>query len=304
MENFYKRLTMVFTIAVLISFIVFSQTTINIKVVDIGDDIEEYRDASDASPVGYMDHGSSDLELTTEAANRRQMVGIIWRNVQIPAGATITNAYVQFTCDDDDNQEGPLPISIWGIKEVNTLAPFTDVLFNCTSRPNTTATVTWNCPVWAVKEARTANERTSDIKTIIQEIIGQAGWASGNNLGIKLSNEELGNIHREAEAKDEGAGGEPELFVTYTMATGIDIISAESSVLVYPNPAEGKVTIKNPSSGNFAYAIYTISGNLVLSADDNSGSIIEVDMSGFTKGTYLVDVRAAGKTVKQKLILK
>ena len=84
--------------------------TLTIPIFEGGDDAEEWRGAFDGDPDGYMDIGSSDLELCTEAADNMHMVGLIFRDVQIPAGATIKNAYIQFSCDDDDSQEGPLPI--------------------------------------------------------------------------------------------------------------------------------------------------------------------------------------------------
>lgn len=305
MTNIYKKLALVFSTFALFTLVATSQTTVNVKVVDIADDIEEYRDNHTNGTVftGYMDHGSSDLELTTESTDRRQCVGIIFRSVAIPKGATITSAFLQFTCDDDDNQEGPLPIDIWGIKEANTSAPFTDVAFNCTSRPNTTAKVTWSAPVWATKEARTDNEKTSDIKTLVQEIIDQAAWASGNNMGFKLTNDEMQNIHREAEAKDEGAGGEPELIVTYTTGVAVEKIDA-SNGLIYPNPSEGKFMVKNPSSGNFDYGIYTMNGSMVRTRENISGSETSVDMTNAAKGQYYVIVKSATQTAKSKLILK
>lgn len=193
-----------------------AEATLNILIVDGGDDAEEYRGATGSRPDGYMDISSSDLELCTQATDNKQMVGLIFRNVLIPAGATITNAYIQFTCDDNDNQEGPLSIDIWGIKEANTSAPFLETLFNCTSRPNTTATVNWQAPVWLIKNERGPLEATPDLKEIVQEIIDLSGWIPGNNVGFKFANEETAKIHREAEAFDEGNGGQAGLIVTYT----------------------------------------------------------------------------------------
>ena len=304
-SKFYLRLAMAFIAISMFSFVSVSQTTVKYKIIDVADDIEEYRDASTSSPVGYMDHGSSDLELTTEAANRRQMVGLIFRAVAIPKGSSITSATIQFTCDDDDNQEGPLPVDIYGFKEANTTAPFADVPFNVTSRPKTTAKVTWSIPVWATKEARTDNEKSPDIKTIVQEIVNQSGWASGNNMGFILQNEELGNIHREAAAVEDGVpAAAAGLIITYSAGTGENKVNAESARLVYPNPSEGKVLIKNPSTGNFSYAVYSVIGSLVTSRDDNSGPVVELDMSRYSKGTYIVEVKSAAINVKNRLILK
>jgi len=305
MTNFYKKMALVFTTFALFALVATSQTTLNIKVSDFLDDVEEYRDNHTNGTVfaGFMDHGSSDLELTTEAADRRQCVGIVFRGVAIPKNATITSAFLQFTCDDDDNQEGPLPIDIWGIKEANTVAPIPDVAFSVTSRPNTTAKVTWSAPVWATKEARTDNEKTSDIKTLVQEIVNQAGWASGNNMGFKLTNDEMLSIHREADAADSGPDVAPELIVTFTAGVAVEKIDA-SNGLVYPNPSDGKFMVKNPSTGNFGYGIYTMNGSMVRTRENISGTETSVDMTNAAKGQYFVIVKSATQSAKSKLILK
>lgn len=187
--------------------------TLNILIVHSADDVEEYRTVGEE---GYMDMDSSDLELCTESTDDQHVIGLIFRNVLIPAGATITDAYIQFTCDDNDNDEGPLSIDIWGIKEANTSAPFLETLFNCTSRPSTTTTVNWQAPVWLIKNEKGPLEATPDLKEIVQEIIDLQGWIPTNNIGFKLANEETEKIHREADSFDHGGGGAPELVVTYT----------------------------------------------------------------------------------------
>ncbi len=176
------------------------------------DDAEEYR------ATGIVDVTSSDLELCTEAVDDQQVVGLIFRDIEIPASATIDSAYIQFTCDDDDNQEGPLPIDIHGIAEANTPAPFTEVAFNISARSNTTATVNWQAPIWAIKEEKGPDQATPNLKTIVQEIIGLPGWAAGNNIGFKFTNDETQKIHREAEAWEDNDGLSPaELIVIFTV---------------------------------------------------------------------------------------
>lgn len=305
-SKFYLRLAMVFIAISMFSFIAVAQTTINLIVSDKDDDVEEYREVYSTSPAGFMDLGSSDLELCTQNANNRQYVGIIWRNVAIPKGSSITSAFLQLTADDiSSNGTAPtLGIDIYGIKEANTSAPFTDVLFNLSSRPVTTAKVTWDALPWEVIDERGPKQKSPDLKTIIQEIVNQAGWASGNNLGIRLQNEVLEKIHREAEAADESTNGDPELIVTFTAGTGINSIDAPSSGLIYPNPTKGKLYINNPSTDEFSYLIYNICGKLVSSRLNITGPTTEVDLTGFNRGIYIVDVRNAEKAIAHKLILQ
>ncbi|MDX2413792.1 MAG: IPT/TIG domain-containing protein [Bacteroidales bacterium] len=178
-----------------------------------GDDAEEYK-----YDAGSVDVGSSDLEICTEAEGEQNVIGLIFRDIQIPASATIDSAYIQFTCDDDDNQEGPLPIDIHGFAEANTSAPFIEEAFNISARTNTTATVDWQAPVWLIKEEKGPDQKTPDLKTIVQEIIGLSGWATGNNIGFKFTNDETLKIHREAEAWEDNDGLSPaELIVIFTV---------------------------------------------------------------------------------------
>ena len=187
---------------------------IKVLLANGGDDAEEY-----TYDVGEVDVGSSDLELCTEDVDEQNTIGLIFRDIQIPASATIDNAYIQFTCDDDDNQEGPLSIDIHGFAEANTSAPFSEAIpFDISARANTTATVNWQAPIWSIKEEKGPDQATPNLKTIVQEIIGLSGWAAGNNIGFKFTNDETQKIHREAEAWEDNDGLSPaELIVIFTV---------------------------------------------------------------------------------------
>ena len=69
--------------------------TYDIQITDGNDDAEE--DVTD----GAMYRDSSDLELINDGND--QVVGMRFRSVSIPAGATITSAYVEFECDEGDS---------------------------------------------------------------------------------------------------------------------------------------------------------------------------------------------------------
>ena len=317
-SKIYIRFTMVFTAILMFTFIATAQTTISVPVADALDDVEEYRQDKDLTEdppevEGFMDNGSSDLELCNEDDGVSNLVGIIFRSVAIPVGATITSANVQF-CADSDNDE-VITLSIWGAKAATVNAPWTSDLAGVSSLTKTTAKVEWTPEPWtadmATAHATGPEQQTPDLKTIIQEIIGVDGWASGNNICIMLMDTILTvKAHREAEsfegATDDNAGvGIPTLNVTFTEGGGTGVnATAEFSDLVYPNPTEGKINIFNPSADKFGYEIYSISGRLVSSKHNITGSTTEVDMSNFVKGMYFVNVRTAEKTETHKIILK
>ena len=108
-SKFYTKFSMVFMTLVMFAFIASAQTTITSTIVDGADDAEEltidlFTDAGVLDEAkGSCSAGSSDLELCNEGGP--QLVGMIFRDVQIPAGVIITNAYIQFVADTDNDEE-------------------------------------------------------------------------------------------------------------------------------------------------------------------------------------------------------
>jgi Secretion system C-terminal sorting domain len=301
-SKFYLRFAMVLFANVIITLIAVSQTTITVPISDPNDDCEQYLLSPGGDVAGFMDVGSSDLELSTESEGEPHIIGLIFRNMLIPKGATITNAYVQFECDEVETSI--VNLTVLGAKESNVTAPFAGTPGEISSHPKTTATIAWAPPAWAIVHERGPAQRTPDIKTIVQEIIGVSGWASGNNMLIMVTDPSLTKGHQTAEAYEGESAGAAALVVTYTLSTGINQFSAEFSDLIYPNPTRGQVIISNPSTGKFGYAIYTINGSLVAQRNDISGLTTEVNISGSARGTYIVEVKSAVKTERYKLSLQ
>ena len=145
---------------------------------------------------------SDDLNL----GNRRVGLRFI---LDVPAGATIVSADVQFTAQEESTKASTLTVE----GEANATAlPFTTSQFDVTNRPRTSAAVTWLPPVWTTQGAAAAAERTPDLTAIIQEIIDQPGWQQGNGLVLIIT----GRGEREAWAYDGSPAMAPVLYVEYT----------------------------------------------------------------------------------------
>lgn len=95
--------------------------------------------------------------------------------VTIPAGATITSAYLLMRTDTSGSMNAQL-LKIYGIAEDNTATLVDDP----TGRTKTSANTDWDIPTVEVDTDYTS----PDIKTAIQEIIDRAGWNSGQALGL------------------------------------------------------------------------------------------------------------------------
>lgn len=77
----------------------------------------------------------------------------------------------------------------------------------------------------------------------------------------------------------------------------------DTSWMIYPNPAEKVVKIKFNSNETRTVVLSSITGQLLHSVTQKD-TIVEIDISGFTKGVYLVHVQEAKTCNSQQFIIK
>lgn len=149
------------------------------------DDVEEQEN-------GSIYNNSTDLELIDDAGEQ-QTVGLHFKNIQLPAEATIEQAYIQFRTDE--SSIGTCDLQIYG-EATNNAASFSNTPFNVSSRTSTDGLINWSPENWSVVGADGLAQQTPNIDTIIQEIINQPDWQIGNSINIFIS----GSGRRVAEA--------------------------------------------------------------------------------------------------------
>lgn len=102
-------------------------------------------------------------------------VGLRYRNIAIPQGATISSAIVTFTAME--NLSGTtVDLAIYG-EDTASATVFTNIT-DWDARIQTTATAGWTVPAW------TNNQEydSPDLTTIIQEIVDRGDWVYGNDI--------------------------------------------------------------------------------------------------------------------------
>lgn len=190
--------------------------TIVRSVLSGTDDAEECIPGGSGT-VGAMDLTSSDLEIMLDGT-KNQLIGIRFGNIDIPQGATINRAYIQFANKGD---KSPVMGDAYLTGEANdNAATFTSTAFNITGRPQVADSVLWAGSTdasWGTTTGGAAGalQRTSDIKTIVQAIISRPGWASGNALAIFLK----GSGVRNTFSYDGDVALAAKLIVEYTAAS-------------------------------------------------------------------------------------
>jgi hypothetical protein len=142
--------------------------------------------------------------------------GLLFRNVNIPAGATVTAAYINIVPNTYDDPN----LVIWGEYDPTSFAETSN---NLSGRTRTTANVAWS----AANIGLAAYHASPDISAVIQEIVDTVGWGSGDNLALHLIDNGGGLYF----AADESVTyGPPQLVVEWTIAaTGNEIDAVTGS---------------------------------------------------------------------------
>ncbi|OGM57247.1 hypothetical protein A3A50_00530 [Candidatus Woesebacteria bacterium RIFCSPLOWO2_01_FULL_38_20] len=187
-------------------------TTVSVKVSQSPDDAEE---AISAKTVSLT---SGDLELgsdydVTGTISTPQIVGIRFAGLNIPQGAIITDAYIEFEADEATSRS--TSVDIYAENSDNSLV-FTTQSGNLSARPKTLTKVSWsNIPAWDT----TGVKKTSpNLVSVIQQVVNRSGWKSGNALTMLIT----GSGKRTARSYDgltAGPAGAPRLVVTFTTST-------------------------------------------------------------------------------------
>jgi len=191
----------------------------------IGDTLNAVEQES-PGPSGSMDLDSGDLEFMND--NGIQMIGLRFLNVRVPAGATISNAYVELTRQDPE-ADAPVHIIIQG--ELTPNAPaFASTPGNISTRPRTTEVAKWSPEYWPQDGSK---HLTSDISLVIEEVIGQPGWVLGNAL-VLIFNQDPDNPSQSHRTADTGGAGDlsPLLHIEYTLGKAAG-----------PSPADGAIDV-------------------------------------------------------------
>lgn len=188
--------------------------TVSVRVTGSANDAEQ-------DTAGLMTLNSGDLEIgTNDTGTPAHYVGVRFTGLNIPQGATITSAYIQFTADGGASNTGnPASFTIVG-HDIDNAPIFGNGNNDISNRTATTASVLWSgIPTWA-GGASGAGQQTSDISAIVQEIVDIPTWASGNAMAFIINPSAVGGDHRDAESVDGNALSAPLLVVNYAVSSG------------------------------------------------------------------------------------
>jgi len=169
-------------------------------------------DAEERVSNGSISLTSSDLEIMHEngSSSREQKIGLRFLNVEIPQGATIDSAYIEF--EVDQYHSGSVKVDIWG---EDTSDPSRYSSSNkITGRDKTSAKVDWD---FSTAPSRNSSLDTSSLSSLVQEIVNRSDWTSGNAMAFILEDDGSNSSnYRELESYDGESNNAPTLHVSYS----------------------------------------------------------------------------------------
>ena len=205
-----------------------SNYVLDVRVAASSDDAEESVNS------GGVTRSSTTLDLVRSSTN--QTVGLRFTGLTIPAGATITNAYVQFKANASTSEATSLTVQGQAADNSPT---FSGSLYNVSARAKTTASVAWSPAAWT-SGAEEAAQRTPNLAPILQEVVGRSGWSSGNALTLIVT----GSGRRAAFSYDGSQAAAPLLHIEYSVTDGggTTTPTVEDRVSASSDDAEENVT--------------------------------------------------------------
>lgn len=173
-------------------------TTVEYRVNASADDAEELADTT-------MDLSSTNFDLIQSGGN---LAGMRFTGVAVPAGSTITAAYIEFYANA--NRSAAASLTIYGEANTNPGA-FGAGNGDMSARTSTAATVAWSPGAWTAD----VTYQSASISSIIQELVDAGGWSSGQAMVVIID----GSGDRRAWSYDGWAARAPLLHIEYDVAT-------------------------------------------------------------------------------------
>ncbi len=275
-STLFRNYQLFLFLTLLFSTTIFSQTIIDVQVSSGNDDAEERLSN------GKISRGSSDLEIYNDRSD--QEIGIRFQNVSIPQGATITNAYIQFSVDET-NESGAIVIGVAG-EDIDNSPGFSSASFNISTRTKTSASIeNWSPPNWSPVDARGPDQRTPDLAAIVQEIIDRGGWSSNNSMSFilyKPSSVSSTSKNRTARSYNKSASKAPTLHVEFTTVlpqeiditgNGVSITSGDSTPIISDDTDFGSLDVASGIASHTFTINNTGTADLTLSNPVLTGDI-------------------------------
>ncbi len=182
----------------------------------------DFRVTHDDDDAEEDDDGDLSLNNVKMELGKMRYVGVRFLNVNVPQGATIVTAYIEFQAAASNTQDTDL--TIYG-QDSDNASRFDNEEDDISDRPKTDASVTWNnVSAWTNGQ----KYQTPDFTSVIQEIVDRPGWSDGNDMAMLFRSTDLDG-QRKIVAHDDNPDNAPLLHIEY----GIIVPLAEDTYYMH-----------------------------------------------------------------------
>lgn len=292
-----KKKAFLFSFIFSLNGLIVSSQTFERQIVIGTDDAEEKFDGS------FVTTSSSDIEMVYDSWNSQglQILGFRFDNIAIPSNSTITNAYIQFTATGSSS--GNMTMTIKG-EDIANSATFANSVNNISNRITTSVNVIWNSiPSWADLQV-SAGQKTSDLSSIVSEIITSNSWENGNPITFIFTGTGSETEMRRAFSFEGNSSKAAKLVIEYESNSDVDlaVMNCPSPLNnIYPDPTS-TIQVEIENYGNLTATDYTVSysiNDIVISTESGIEPISSGENVIFTfdqttdlsyPGTYNLEV--------------
>ena len=157
--------------------------------------------------------------------------GLRYQDLNIPQGATITNAFLRFTSSQLNTSASVITIRA---EDTSNATPFTNHINDISNRVTTAAEVEWHLENDFPLGGNTIV--TPSIIDVVQEVVNHSGWCGGNSLNILIEgNSTDSSSARKVYANEEGSGRSPQLVISYDDSTATGCVNGRLAYQVSSN---------------------------------------------------------------------
>ncbi len=276
-------------------------STVTSRIITSKDDVEEGIDAH-----GKLYYTSSDLELSFDYGwtffGTNQYIGVRFQNLKIPKGATINEAYIEFTAEDSQSNSVHLKVAVHDVVNAEEFKKSYDV-----SKRKRLAAISWFPGKWTKGEV-SKDTRTPNLNYQIQEIINKEEWKYGNSISFILWDKDQSKNRRKAFTYDKDKSKAARLVVNYEFKNESQksrhFLITKSTI--YPNPFDNILSISFEKEVNtINVVIYTALGSVIY--DENltvKNYKTSINTENFPRGKYFIKIKDnnTNKIITKQLI--
>lgn len=267
----------------------------------------KFDDAGENDSGVIYDISSSGITLRSGRAWQAEKAMFIFRDVDIPQGASLNSAKIQF--ESRSGNTGSNFLTTYVLVE-NNLSPVDLTGSNISSRPLLNDSVQWDIPLWT-DNTKGPDQLTPDISGLVQSLVNNSNWTSGSSDIAVIIQGHNNNSENWREIETYNGGAPAELIIEYNDSNNTAQKLTEETefrskahfkdnLVIYPNPAKDQLFI----NGIDLYNVTVLNSLGAVVLQGKIGVNNPLSIRKLKSGIYFLKVTAKSSSSIQRIIIE